>query len=223
MSLKIRWAWPLIAGVALFLTLIAACQTPIEEPESEIADIKSERAALAEEVKSLSEDLQVARDDVDRLEGELKAAQSSREDTFREDAEQRFQNILLRRAENLQRLADVLDQDRLLLIEIRKPVPGERDPGLRHLRNIRELVQGAGSELIAPLDKALTLAPAYYDWLERAEEDEFASLSESSVLYDLWVTPYENARQEFLEDSLLLLIKHLDEASEALTSPAVLP
>ena len=108
-------------------------------------------------------------------------------------------------------------------IEIRKPVPGERDEGLRHLRNMRLLVQDAGSELVPPLDKALSLAPAYYDWVERAEADEFASLAESSVLYDLWVTPYENAREQFLEDSLLLLIKHLDEASEALTSPSLLP
>ena len=207
----------------MFLTLLVACQSPVEEPASEVDEIKAERAALAEEVKSLSEDLLAARDDVDRLEAELEAAKKSREDTSRDDAEQRFQDTLLQRAENLQRLAEVLDQDRLLLIEIRKPVPGERDQGLRHLRNIRRLVQHAGSELVAPLDKTLSLAPAYYDWLDRAEEEEFASLSESSVLYDLWVTPYENARQDFLEDSLLLLIKHLDEASEALTAPGVLP
>jgi hypothetical protein len=220
-------SWLLVILLPLVLGLAAACQGPSssnDELETELSSLKTERDLLSQQVETLNTNLEAAQIRVDRLESDLKNAQVARANgpggtaPSQEPQQAPGQRPLPEVINDLGRLGQVLAQDRLLLIEIRKPIPDDRDAGIQSLRNIRGLAQRADHTLVSGVDKVLFLAPAYYDWTERAEANNFASQVESTTLYNLWVAPYQNALDQFLEDSLLYVIQHLDEASIQLSS-----
>ncbi len=107
----------------------------------------------------------------------------------------------------IREVADGLSRDRLLIAEMRKPLPPEREEAERFWTSVKAIAVKSDSSLASKADKITVALPAYFDWSERG----FSSTQESAITYILTgANAYEASVDEFWGAVLLVVIDRID-------------
>ena len=100
---------------------------------------------------------------------------------------------------SLRTLVDRLAVDRLILVELRKDLPEERQPAAYYWGRIKGLAAQSEPSLSSTADKVLKALPVYFSW----SETTFASPEAQSAMYDqllvnryLWQVRREEEEEE---------------------------
>jgi hypothetical protein len=111
-------------------------------------------------------------------------------------------------------LVGKLDVDRLLLSEIRKPVPNMRSEAEIYLFRLKNLAGRSDPVRLVPLvDRLLDQAPIYFDWLDREFENQDEELME---YYVGGARGFSFALENFKNAVMFAIINRLDVASRVI-------
>ncbi len=115
--------------------------------------------------------------------------------------------ISLKQFSTIQGMSLPLNQDRLLLIELRKDLPDTRDSANLYLTQLKELGVESDPSLGPKVDRIIRLLPTYFDWYEQ----EYPSLGEAMEAYvNSGAVDFDTAYRDFEKDALHVVIKRLD-------------
>ena len=112
-----------------------------------------------------------------------------------------------------------MEKHRLLLVEIRKNPPLDREGAIEHWTKIKAVASKANPSLSSPADKIMITIDNYFDWKDR---NPAASSSSGELAY--WIDDYElsgasaydKAILSFTGEAILAVISHMDSISESL-------
>lgn len=118
----------------------------------------------------------------------------------------------------LARLAAKMRADRLLLAEVRKDIPDTRAEAKVYLDRLKQLAAQSDPVNLVPLiNKVLSQAPIYYDWLDK----KFKTPSDRVAEYYVGgARGFSFALDEFKNAVLLTVINRLDVASQIMDNVA---
>ena len=105
------------------------------------------------------------------------------------------------------KVAEGLENDRLLLVDLRKDTPGDREDAMRFWLDIKGRAIKSDASLSPKVDKVSIALPSYFNWLERS----FSSIEESNLSYLLTgASGYQSSVDDFWEAFLLVVIDRID-------------
>jgi len=108
---------------------------------------------------------------------------------------------------SLQGMIPALNQDRLLLIELRKDLPETRSTAGLYLSQLKELGVSSDTSLGPKVDRIIRLLPTYFDWYEK----EYSNLGEAMEAYiNSGAVDFDTAYRDFEKDALHVVIKRID-------------
>ena len=176
---------------------LATIQEELAKVQTDLLEEQNERKALEDELASLTETLTIR---TGMLEGLLAQSQATEQLlTQKENESQVFSSI--------RDSIDLLANDRLLLIEIRKEPPIERDNATKHWRNIKLIATQSDPTLSRPASRILDASDAFFSWREKT----FTSQEEATT--DFFTTgagTYRDEIEDFKKKVLFMLILRLD-------------
>lgn len=112
----------------------------------------------------------------------------------------------------VERLLAQVEADRLLLSELRKPIPVDRKAAEEYLRKIRDLAAASDPVSLSLLaNTVIQQAPYYFDWAEKDFDDPDQRALE---YYVGGARGFHLALEEFKRGVLLTIINHLEALSE---------
>ena len=120
---------------------------------------------------------------------------------------QRTLTKLQKRMDSITETVADLENDRLLLIELRKDLPQDREAALQFWQAIKTVAVHSDPALGPLVDRILSAALNYFDW------QEATYLSSEARLEGFFVSgaaQFENLVDEFKKDVLLLVIGRID-------------
>jgi len=102
-----------------------------------------------------------------------------------------------------------LDPDRLLLVELRKDSPDDREAAKEYWEGIKKLAVQSDPSLGPKADRVLRLISTYFDYIDAASEAESCE-----GIFDAYFTSgvidYFNVESDFRRDLFLVLINRID-------------
>ena len=124
--------------------------------------------------------------------------------------------------EELQDAYDSLDRHRLLLLELRREAPADREESLAYWSNVRRVAADANPALVSQADKVLIRIDNYYTW-KGAEAKAAESVDEYQDWKDAYTTSgavgYDEAKLSFNRQALLSVVNRLDTLLSLLDAP----
>lgn len=114
-----------------------------------------------------------------------------------------------------ERFGDQIEADRLLLVEMRKKLPEDKNEAIAFWDNIKGLSSVADPSLVARANSVISSLPAYFRFLET----DFSSRQEAVLTFQLTgASEYQVATDKFWKAFALSLIERLDIVSANLES-----
>ena len=106
------------------------------------------------------------------------------------------------------------DNDKLLLVEIRKEIPQTRNEAQQHWKNVKTIALQTDSSLGPAIDKVITKIDPYYDWIAKLDnvtnDEEYINWIIEGQLSGAYT--YNEEIVEFRNDALLAVIIRMDAA-----------
>ena len=106
------------------------------------------------------------------------------------------------------------DNDKLLLVEIRKEIPQTRNEAQQHWKNVKTIALQTDSSLGPAIDKVITKIDPYYDWIAKLDnvtnDEEYINWIIKGQLSGAYT--YNEEIVEFRNDALLAVIIRMDAA-----------
>ena len=106
------------------------------------------------------------------------------------------------------------DNDKLLLVEIRKEIPQTRNEAQQHWKNVKTIALQTDSSLGPAIDKVITKIDPYYDWIAKLDnvttDEEYINWIIEGQLSGAYT--YNEEIVEFRNDALLAGIIRMDAA-----------
>ena len=111
--------------------------------------------------------------------------------------------------DSLEEAVSPLDTDRLLLVELRKDFPDDREAATEYWESVKKLSVQSDPSLGPKVDRVLRLLPTYFDYIEAAREatsceDVFSSYFSTGVI------DFFNVERDYRRDVFLVLINRID-------------
>jgi hypothetical protein len=176
---------------------IEIIQEELAKVQTDLLEEQNKRKLLEDELVSLTETLTIR---TGMLEGLLAQSQTTEQLLVQKENEsQVFSSI--------RGSVDLLINDRLLLIQLRKEAPIERNDATEHWRNIKLLATQSDPALSRPASRILDASDAFFSWREKT----FSSQEEATT--DFFTTgagTYRGEIEDFKKKVLLTLILRLD-------------
>jgi len=179
---------------------LRSLQTSIEEARREAQQLRARLETLDRQVSELGSQLSTTRGELDSLKNKV---------------------------EQVKKVVELLENDRVLISWIRSGPPGEREGARDYWNETRALALRSDPNLALTVDKILASLDLYFDWL-----DKFPPLTGTSreeivrwcPLYIDWlltappgVNEYQDAINQFREEAMLVFIAHIDSLSNLLS------
>ena len=180
---------------------ISRLETLMERRREEAAQLKAAEVYLRQDLATIKQ------------ENEQLKVQVGRQQERLESLNVEGNTILIEAEElpSLRQLVALLSIDRLILVEMRKTIPEQRDQALYYWKNIKGLAGQSHSTLGARAGRVVNAVPSYFDWFETS----FANGEEESTMYYLLgANQYADMVNEFLEEALLIVINRLDQVAQ---------
>lgn len=112
---------------------------------------------------------------------------------------------------DVERFAEQIEADRLLLVEMRKELPDERREAFAFWNNVKDLAAVSDPSLVAKANNVITALPAYFNFLET----NFDNQQDAVLTFQLTgASDYETASDEFWRSFALSLIDRLTIVSD---------
>ena len=117
------------------------------------------------------------------------------------------------RLDTLQEMYDSLERHRLLLLELRRENPADREESLTYWNNVQDVATRANPALTSPVEKVLVRVDNYYDWKDNSPDpsesvDEYLDWREA---YDTsGAIAYDEATVTFNRQALLSVVNRMD-------------
>jgi hypothetical protein len=102
-----------------------------------------------------------------------------------------------------------LDPDRLLLVELRKDSPNDREAAEEYWEGIKKLAVKSDPSLGPKADRVLRLIPSYFEYIDAAAEAETCE-GVFDAYFTSGVIDYFNVESDFRRDLFLVLINRID-------------
>jgi uncharacterized phage infection (PIP) family protein YhgE len=177
------------------------------------ADLKSLQTAL-EEARREAQQLRTGLEKLDRQSSELRSQLSTTHGEL---------GSLKSKVEQVKKVLELLENDRVLISWIRTDPPGERKAARDYWNETRALALKSDPNLALTVDKILASLDLYFDWLEKAPPLNATSRQEIvkwCPLYIDWllnappgVNEYQEAIKQFRQEAFLVFISHIDSLS----------
>jgi len=106
-----------------------------------------------------------------------------------------------------------LDNDRMLLIELRKDLPETREDALSFWKNVKSIAVKSDPALGPSVDKIINWIDAYFDWADRAPPEDATDAQLGAWLLDLYrsgAMNYGAAIDDFENEAMLTVTTHID-------------
>ena len=211
-------------GVSSLQDEVTSLQGLIQEQD---VQAQEEVARLEQRIEGRVEELGQVKAVGDRLQQDLAATQQENQQLQGQVQEQQRlaelaqveQDLTAQTGQvaSLGELVDLLNVDRLILVELRKDLPlEERQEALDYWTNVKGLAARSQSALGTKADQVVKAVPSYFDWLETPFE---TTEERSAMHFLLGANRYEDLTNEFLEDALLVVINRLDQVAELTEVP----
>ena len=180
---------------------VARKEGRIEELVGDVGQVETARDAVEQEVEASLQDVEVLQGQIDEQGQRLKALQTVEEELAAQK----------KRVASLQKLVDLLEIDRLILVELRKDLPEERQEAVDYWRDIKVLAAQSDPTLGSKTGEVITATDGYFDWLEA----DFSTPEETTTMYYLLgADRYFDLIDEFLNATFLVVINRLDAVAE---------
>ena len=219
----------LIAVLALTLVggvLIACAATePTAEPTEPPAPVSSVEDDLRERIAALEAESEQKDSRIEQRDDQLNDIRAELDD-IRSQLDERDAELtrLQRRIEaapetrsafpgipDVERFAEQIEADRLLLVEMRKELPDERREAFAFWNNVKELAAVSDPSLVAKANNVITALPAYFNFLET----DFENQQDAVLTFQLTgASDYEAASDDFWRAFALSLIDRLTIVSD---------
>ena len=219
----------LIAVLALTLVggvLIACAATePTAEPTEPPAPVSSVEDDLRERIAALEAESEQKDSRIEQRDDQLNDIRAELDD-IRSQLDERDAELtrLQRRIEaapetrsafpgipDVERFAEQIEADRLLLVEMRKELPDERREAFAFWNNVKELAAVSDPSLVAKANNVITALPAYFNFLET----DFENQQDAVLTFQLTgASDYEAASDDFWRSFALSLIDRLTIVSD---------
>lgn len=202
-------------GFAIRHPTVEDLNTTVDQARSDLLGVQTQLASEQSRASGLSSELGSIQDEANRLRKELSGKDAQLGELQGTKAlvlelEARVRNLSLQleaATVDVRSLVAGLANDRLLLADMRKDAPQQRDEAILYWENIEGLAVKSAPSLGLTLDKVAKALPTYFDWVER----EFATTDESRLTYLLTgAAGYDSAAEEFWREFLLVVINRLD-------------
>mgnify|MGYP001204385320 CR=1 FL=1 len=102
-----------------------------------------------------------------------------------------------------------LDPDRLLLVELRKDPPNDREASKEYWEGVKKLAVQSDPSLGPKADRVLRLIPAYFKYIDAASDAESCE-GVFDAYFTSGVIDYFNVESDFRRDLFLVLINRMD-------------
>lgn len=231
--------WPVVLGVAASIAVGAGMgffarqpamgnlQGAVAQRDRDLAGFQERLAVQEKESQSVSDRLNELSRKAEDLQRQVAAnrdqaaalasarAQAADLQTRLDAAVQQAREGKQKALEGVRPVSESLASDRLLLIELRKDAPDNRQDAERYWANVREIALQSSAVLRPQADRVRNALPAYFNWRER----RFASAEEQGLTYILTgAAAYETSVNEFWNAVLLQAIDHIDALTRLASS-----
>ena len=180
-------------------------ETRIEELVSEVGDSQAALDKLQSELNASLAEVQDLGNQIGKQGKQLASLQTVEADLI----------VQQTRVTVLDDLVTRLQIDRLILVELRKPLPEGRVAALGYWQILSELAGNSDAALGSKAAQVVAASDDYFDWLET----EFASPEEDSTMYYLWgADRYFALMDEFLDAAFLVIINRLAAVAELIVT-----
>ena len=183
---------------------------PVVEPVAEPGQLEELQAGLA--AAQEREDIALAALSLAQTELELASEEQAGLRAEIRDYQSQAEEEIARLA-TLEEMYDSLDRHRLLLLELRKDTPMDRDDSLAYWSNVHRVAADANPALSSPAEKVLVRIDNYYTW-----KDGGPNPSDSVDDYLNWrkayapsgAEAYDEATLVFNQQALLSVVNRID-------------
>ena len=115
--------------------------------------------------------------------------------------------------DTLEEMYDSLDRHRLLLLELRRENPANRERSLAYWSNVQDVARNANPALASPAEKVLVRVDNYYDWRDSGPDpsesvDEYLDWREAYTTSG--AVAYDEATFSFNRQALLSVVNRMD-------------
>ena len=191
-------------------------QSTAKALEEELSQVIKSNEALSTQLPSLLAELAQKTGELEDLSSQLDAVSTSEEQIaglqvqISDLSSQLSQNS--GKLSTLESMTGLIENNRLLLVEIRRDPPLEREEAFTYWRNVRSLAAKADPSLASPVDRVILSIDNYFDWNDRAAtvasaDDQLNWLND----YDTsGARAYDEQINTFVKDALLSVITRLD-------------
>ena len=218
-------ALTLVGGVLIACAATEPTAEPAAEPTEPVAPVSSVEDDLRERIAALETESEQKDSRIEQRDDQLNDIRAELDD-IRAQLNDRDAELtrLQRRIEaapearspfpgipDVERFAEQIEADRLLLVEMRKELPDDRREAFAFWNNVKELAAVSDASLVAKANNVITALPAYFNFLET----DFDNQQDAVLTFQLTgASDYETASDEFWRAFALSLIDRLTIVSD---------
>jgi len=189
--------------------LLLATKTNLTKSEAELKEALQKLQSTMGELSTTQANLKSTKEELSTTQANLK---------FTSDQVKSLNGTLTQ----VKRIVSKLDNDRLLLIELRKDLPETRAEAKDYWSNVKRLAVKSDPALGPSVDKIIVQIDAYFDWIEAmpggdATSEEILIWLIDEYFYVYAAYRYSDAIEAFQKEALLVVVTHIDIAVELIS------
>ena len=188
---------------------LSQSQTAVNNLQSQINSNEIENEALSKKVSSLNTEITILETALQDNKVQLNVAIQEAE--LSEDELSKMNTRLTSITQTIEKF----ENDKLLLVELRKEIPSSRAEAHNHWERVKDIAVVSDPTLGPKIDKVISMIDAYYDWLDQqpganyTDTDFFNWIVEGNISGAI---NYTSEIGKFQNDALLAVIIRMDAA-----------
>ena len=188
---------------------LSQSQTIDNDLQSQVTSNERENEAMSQKISSLNNELNV-------LENQLQDNKIQLSDSIlRSEISESELSKLNSRLDSITTTIEKFENDKLLLVELRKEIPSSRNEAHNHWDRVKGIAVVSDPTLGPKIDKVISMIDAYYDWLE-----DQPGVNSTDAEFFNWIIEgnisgainYTAEIGQFQNDALLAVIIRMDAA-----------
>ncbi len=188
---------------------LAQSQTIVNDLQSQATSNELENESMSQKISSLNNELNV-------LENQLQDNKIQLSDSIlRAEISESELSKLNSRLDYITVTIEKFENDKLLLVELRKKIPSSRNEAHDHWGRVKDIAVISDPTLGPKIDKVISMIDAYYDWL-----DDQPGVNSTDTEFFNWIVEgnisgainYTAEIGQFQNDALLAVIIRMDAA-----------
>ncbi len=200
---------------------VVRLEASIGDKDARYRELLAEVAGYKREIAGVTATNETLREELDRKGTDIESAEETGKDLQQQlnEAQGRIRALeaqigaeadLTARLDQIREVISPLEQDRLLLVELRKDTPDVLEEAQDYWETIKELAIAADPTLGAKVDRVIRFLPTYFEWFD----GEYSSNCEAlQAFFDTGAVEFGRLSGDLQSDIFLLLINRIDAAA----------